>query len=311
MIKHGLGLPYMGSKRKIAKDIVDKILEIKPNTKYVFDLFGGGGAITFEFLQRPQIWAVIYNDKNKAIADLIKKLVYDGLPEVIYTRWVSRKEFNENKNRNDWYGGYLQTVWSFGNNGKNYLYGKDKEWLKFLLHNIVVYKDMFSINYLRTYLSGKFFLPESFFSADLFGRRLILLKTIKRNHSDKEVIKYLEHLTRAEHLVEIKTAVESNSDFMSSRLIVVSKSYDEIPIDTPPEETVIYLDPPYRNTAKYKHDIDFNELDEWIKNNKYDVFLSEYNAPFDVVWQKSKRVLLGNDNSLRKIEKLFYHKGWG
>jgi len=33
------GMPYMGSKRKIAKSIVDYILQCNPNTKYVYDLF--------------------------------------------------------------------------------------------------------------------------------------------------------------------------------------------------------------------------------------------------------------------------------
>ena len=46
----GLGLPYMGSKRKLAKQIVDKILVDNPNTKYFYDLFGGGASVTFEAL---------------------------------------------------------------------------------------------------------------------------------------------------------------------------------------------------------------------------------------------------------------------
>jgi len=39
----GLGIPYMGSKRKLAPKIVDFILAENPQAKYVFDLFGGGG----------------------------------------------------------------------------------------------------------------------------------------------------------------------------------------------------------------------------------------------------------------------------
>ena len=37
-----LGIPYMGSKREIAKDLVDFILKENPNCKYVYDLFAGG-----------------------------------------------------------------------------------------------------------------------------------------------------------------------------------------------------------------------------------------------------------------------------
>jgi site-specific DNA-adenine methylase len=50
-----VGLPYMGSKRKLSKKIVNFILEKNPDCKYVFDLFGGGGAISFEFLKYEQI----------------------------------------------------------------------------------------------------------------------------------------------------------------------------------------------------------------------------------------------------------------
>jgi len=42
----GYGIPYMGGKRKIASKIVDYILQCNPNTKYVYDLFGGGGSIS-------------------------------------------------------------------------------------------------------------------------------------------------------------------------------------------------------------------------------------------------------------------------
>ena len=47
MIIKNLGLPYMGSKRKIAPKIVDFILDQNPDCKYIYDLFGGGGAVSF------------------------------------------------------------------------------------------------------------------------------------------------------------------------------------------------------------------------------------------------------------------------
>jgi site-specific DNA-adenine methylase len=40
-----LGIPYMGGKRKLSKQIIDFILAKNPNCKYFYDLFGGGGAI--------------------------------------------------------------------------------------------------------------------------------------------------------------------------------------------------------------------------------------------------------------------------
>ena len=86
-----IGIPYMGSKRKLAKPIIDYILANNPNTKYIYDLFGGGGAISFEALKRKKIQKVHYND-------------------------------------NDWFGGLVATCWSFANNKhKGYLFSEDNE----------------------------------------------------------------------------------------------------------------------------------------------------------------------------------------
>ena len=49
-IIHKLGLPYMGSKRRLAKPILGYILKHNPNTKYLYDVFGGGGKKVIERL---------------------------------------------------------------------------------------------------------------------------------------------------------------------------------------------------------------------------------------------------------------------
>ena len=66
-----LGIGYMGSKRRLSREIVDHILTARPNTKYVWDLFGGGGAISFEFLQRRQIERVVYNELNTGVVGMV------------------------------------------------------------------------------------------------------------------------------------------------------------------------------------------------------------------------------------------------
>lgn len=66
-----LGLPYLGGKRAIAWKIVDKMLGDNPNCEYIWDLFGGGGAISFEAMQRQQIKQVYYNE----IAENVKGLI--------------------------------------------------------------------------------------------------------------------------------------------------------------------------------------------------------------------------------------------
>ena len=67
------GLPYQGNKKKIAKPLVDFILSENPNTKYVYDLFGGGASMSLEFASRGV--NVIYNEKATAICELLKYLL--------------------------------------------------------------------------------------------------------------------------------------------------------------------------------------------------------------------------------------------
>lgn len=81
---------------------------------------------------------------------------------------------------------------------------------------------------------------------------------------------------------------------------------------------VVYCDPPYRGTTKYKTEkFPYEEFYKWCRemsiHNK--VLISEYNMPddFQCIWQKQLKTSLGsgvNTNSDRKrVERLFIHKG--
>ena len=134
-----LGIPYMGSKRKLASKIVDFIIDLNKGVEYVYDVFGGGGAISYEFVRRQQIKRVYYNDLNTSVCELIKKIQKDGVTKEFYN-WVSREDFNSLKNGNDWKAGLVKTCWSFGNNQKTYMYGERVEPIKKQFHDYVFYK---------------------------------------------------------------------------------------------------------------------------------------------------------------------------
>ena len=146
-----LGMPYMGSKRRLSKKIVDEILNANPNTKYIYDLFGGGGAISFEAIQRNQIKKVFYNELNTGVSELLKKIQKDGVTEEFF-KWISREEFLENKDKDCWYGGLCKVCWRFGNNQKNYLFGKDIEPIKKIAHQAIIGKDTKALNELSEML---------------------------------------------------------------------------------------------------------------------------------------------------------------
>lgn len=86
-------------------------------------------------------------------------------------------------------------------------------------------------------------------------------------------------------------------------------------IDVPPN-SIIYCDPPYAGTAKYKtgefnHDVFW----QWCRDKVFDghrVFVSEYNAPNDwiCVWEKIVTSSLASNGQEKKkeTEKLFIHE---
>lgn len=125
------GLPYKGSKSKIA----DKIVGLFPQRKRLYDLFCGGGAITHYALATHKFEEVFMNDVNWMCPTLFKNCL-DGMYEN-EDRWISREEFDELKHTDP----YVAFVWSFGNNLRDYIYGKEIESFKKALHWVLYYRD--------------------------------------------------------------------------------------------------------------------------------------------------------------------------
>jgi DNA adenine methylase len=77
-------------------------------------------------------------------------------------------------------------------------------------------------------------------------------------------------------------------------------------------DTLIYCDPPYANTTKYKDDFDHLAFWNWVTNVSKNniVLVSEYNAPDDFVKIYEKKLTTTLDKNSRKTdtEKLFVHK---
>ena len=85
-----IGLPYQGSKKKISKKIVEIIKQNFGTNKPVYDIFGGGGAITAEGLLNGL--EVHYNDLDHTITDMFQKVVSED-KDYLKTLIISRDEF--------------------------------------------------------------------------------------------------------------------------------------------------------------------------------------------------------------------------
>lgn len=282
-----LGIPYMGSKRTIASKIVDYILLYNPKCKYVYDLFGGGGAISFEFIQRKQIKQVVYNELDAGIVSLLKDIIENDVTEKYY-QWIDRETFYVHKNDEDWFGGLLKTCWSFGNNvEKGYLFSVENELMKKPLHLAIVNQET---NYLDEFekIAGMKIPYDLLNDSDLHTRRLKVMGWIKKNKRIE-----LQKLQQLEQL---------------EQLTILNDSYENVKINTPVEETIIYLDPPYINTAKYQKDLCHNRLYEYIENSPYKIYLSSYESYLPCVLEIEKRSILSATVNNKVIEKLFCNR---
>ena len=132
------GVPYRGSKSKIADWVVDHL----PDGKTLVDLFAGGCAVTHAAILAGKWENFIINDLGDAPE------VFENATNGKYAnekRWISREDFYKLKDSDP----YVSIVWSFGNNRRNYLYGKDIELIKKAIHYALVFKDESLINQLK------------------------------------------------------------------------------------------------------------------------------------------------------------------
>lgn len=273
-----IGLPYQGSKKKISKKIVEIIKQNFGTDKPVYDIFGGGGAITAECILNGL--EVHYNDLDKTITDIFWKVISSDR-DWIKTLIVSRDEFNliktkETKTVDD---EVKLLINSFGNNRKNYLYGREYGDLKYnLAVKIVDEHDCFS-GYKQT-------------------------STYKEETQQLERLEQLEQLQRLEQLERLQQLQQLQH--------VTNLSYDSF---SGVKNSILYLDPPYEKTHNgYKFEFDSLKFYDWAfkmsKNNI--VLISSYEISderFEEVYSFDKaRSTLQSGCHKSKCEKLFMVK---
>lgn len=231
---------YMGSKNRIAKELIPIITDqLQPTWWYIEPFVGGANMI--DKIQHPYKLGA---DSNKYLIALLK-YVQDGnqLPE-----FLSRENYLKVKDNKesypDWYVGFVGFICSF---------------------------------------RGKFFGGYSGLYYTNAGK--------ERNYQQER----------------------SNNLLKQNLKDITFKccSYDQLEI---PDNSVIYCDPPYQDTTKYKDSFDSNKFWDWCRikvseGNK--VYISEYNAPadFKCIWEKQVNSNLGA-TSKKATEKLFIHKSW-
>ena len=135
-MRKNYGIQYMGSKNKLAEEIVNFILQKKD----LVDLFGGGGAISVCASQSGKYEKIIYNELNSLISETFQKAINGDYENE--RRWVSREEFEKLKKTD----GYVAICFSFSNNCNTYMYGPKIEPYKRAYHYAIIFDDFRPFN---------------------------------------------------------------------------------------------------------------------------------------------------------------------
>lgn len=125
------GLPYKGSKNKLA----ERIVRLLPKRTHLIDLFCGGCAVSHAALLMGKYEHIHINDINWMCPTLFIDALNGKYNDE--SRWISREDFFRLKDTDP----YVAVVWSFGNNLRDYLYSREIEPLKKAIHYAMFFSD--------------------------------------------------------------------------------------------------------------------------------------------------------------------------
>lgn len=287
-----IGLPYQGSKKKISKKIVEIIKQNFGTDKPIYDIFGGGGAITAECMLNGL--EVHYNDLDETATSMFQKVVSEDR-DYLKTLIVSRDEFlkireKENKTVDD---ELKLLVNSFGNKRRSYLYSKEFSDLKHNLVTKIIKNDDTFDGYKKTDTYKNAYRPFD------VGKE-------KKN----QVLNQLKPLQQLERLQQLK----HTRNVKIENLKITNHDYTHFSYLT---NTIIYLDPPYENAVLEGYSIDSfdnKSFYDWAyeMSKKNIVLISSYEISderFGCAYEfKTARSTLSGGNRGKQTEKLFMVK---
>lgn len=341
------GLPYKGSKNKLAKEIVDLL----PEGEVFVDLFCGGCAVTHAAMLSGKYKRFIINDIDPQMPQFFTDAASGKFKNE--KRVISREDFARLKDTD----ALVATVWSFGNDQKAYLWSYENEKVKIpackmILADTVEERLKYYMQFIGALQDVK---------AELERRR----KNMERCKAEygeiagsvrEELRKYLSESGKRQSDIDrlLGTNGMANHYFSKSqwefptenaynrireacpnfppydywgqsleslqrlqrlqsleslqRLEATSGDYQDVEI---PDGAVVYCDPPYRGTSEYRNGgFDYGRFYDWLRSREYPVYVSEYAMPEDFVpvYERKKTCTLGHGNRTKTVEKIFVHE---
>ena len=306
------GLPYKGSKNKLA----ERIVRLLPKRTHLVDLFCGGCAVSHAALLMGKYEHIHINDINWMCPTLFIDALNGKYNDE--NRWISREDFFRLKDTDP----YVAVVWSFGNNLRDYLYSKEIEPSKKAIHYAMFFSDYslgkelgHDLSFIdpiqdlqKRYLAVKhYFNKQGHFQQQSFGGGRIsgcsqskqtkgsihfgissLGKAVKSSLSKKKKSQDKSNTASGQdglHRLQYRERQHSLPKYSGGQILPITSSvldYEEVAI---PEDSVIYCDIPYEGTDGYlekdKGGFDYERFYQWCERQTQPVFISSYQMPED------------------------------
>ena len=309
------GLPYQGSKNRIAKRLVEAL----PAAPVLYDVFCGGCAVTHAALLSGKYQRFVVNDRRGWLPVAFQKAIHGDYAHE--DKWISREDFERLKSTD----AYAAMCFSFGNDCRSYMYARGLEPYKRALHYAIFWRDFAPWAVLcpetadalaaglasiedrkqRRIQAGKFIVESlraqiaaGTLTPDILDKPIY--RQIRRSKGAMTTVETLQSLKSFESLERLQSfqSLESldrlerfqslerlqsleSLESLPDTLTAYSGDYRELCFDEP---GIIYCDPPYKDTADKSKDyadtsFDADAFYSWCEAQKLPVYISEYQMP--------------------------------
>ena len=266
------GLPYQGSKSKIAEWVVKTL----PKSHTLVDLFAGGCAVTHAALVSGKYERIIANDFTDSVLVFFAAIngEFDG-----YSICPSREEWFKYRDSDT----AMALLHSFGNDKTTYLWSEELEAVKRPASLMIS-------------------APSLWERYKWYHRFIDALKSYLNNQTlEQHRIHELQPTEGIERLVQLERV---------SRLQGLQGLQGDYRLVEIPDGATVYADPPYRetiNSKRYGGNFDFDAFDAWLGGVSFPVYVSEYDAPagcVEIASTKRMSSFAANGN-IDRVEKIF------